>query len=97
MVQCGDGSTPQAHGFQRLRARGIEAREEMDEWASDIVGYDVFPRPTDCGMPVDVASQEKAGCIVRHRGSCLGAGACCRRLRHGVPDDVADRGVDRRS
>ena len=24
MVQCGDGSTPQAHGFQRLRARHLE-------------------------------------------------------------------------
>ena len=135
MVQCGDGSTPQAHGFndcvhdfssesagadaivrhwdidavcideigvismrrqldsarhgfQRLRARGMKPAKEMDESASDGVGHDVFPRPADCGMPVDVASQEKAGCMVRHRGACLGAGVGCRRLRHGVDDDV---------
>ena len=32
----------------------------MTKWASDIVGYDVFPRgPADCGMPVEVAFQEK--------------------------------------
>ena len=52
----------------------LKPAKEMDEAASDVVGYDVFPRPTDCGMPVDVASQEKAGYKVRHRGACLGAG-----------------------
>ena len=69
--RCGDSSTPQ----------DANSAKEMDESASDVVGYDVFPRPTDCEMPVDVASEEKAGYIVR-----LGAGVCCRRLRHGVPD-----------
>ena len=48
--------------------------KEMDESASDVVGYDVFSRLPDCGMPVDVASQEKAGYMVRHQGACLGAG-----------------------
>ena len=62
--RCGDSSTLQ----------DTDSAKEMDESASDVVGYDVFPRATDCEMPVDVASQEKAGCIVRHRGACLGAG-----------------------
>ena len=74
------------HGFQRLRARGfgilmrlvslklVRSRCGDSSTPQDTVGYDVFPRPTDCEMPVDVASEEKAGCIVRQRGACLGAG-----------------------
>ena len=35
--------------------------KEIDELAIGLVGYDVFPRPADCGMPVEVAFLENAG------------------------------------
>ena len=62
--RCGDSSTPQ----------DTDVNECVHEELGDVVGYDVFPRPTDCEMPVDVASEKKAGYIVRHRGAFLGAG-----------------------
>ena len=44
----------------------MKPAKEIDESASDVVGCGVFPRPADCGMPVDgVASQEKAGYMQR--------------------------------
>ena len=59
------------HGFQRVRARGIgiltrfaslklmRSRCGDSSTPQHTFGYDVFPRPTDCEMPVDVASEKK--------------------------------------
>ena len=39
----------------------MKPAKEIDELALSLVGYDVFPPPADCGMPIEVAFQEKAG------------------------------------
>ena len=44
----------------------MKLARDIDESASDVVGYVVFPRPADCGMVVDgVAFQEKTGLLAQ--------------------------------
>ena len=60
----------------------MKPAKETEELAFGLVGNDVFPRPADCGMPIEVAFKEEAGykqwlaaISRRHRGACLGVDA----------------------